>query len=117
MNRETIREWASGPFSLSLRDTGRTDSRGCSVLGYELRHEGAVVFEGEDFRGSPLHADDSDATVAAILSFLSLKPGDTDREYFESYSPEQLEWADLHGEELAFLAFELEEQAREGGAS
>jgi len=117
MKRETIREWESGPFSLILWDTGRTDRRGCSVLGYELHHKDNVIFDGGDFCGSPMHADDSDATLAALLGFLSLRPGDTDREYFEPYSPEQLEWANLHGEELAILALDLEEQAREGRES
>lgn len=117
VDRETIREWASGPFFLSLWNTFGSDSRGRSVLGYEFRHDGSVIFSGENFCSSPLHADDSDATVSAILSFLSMKPGDTDREYFESYSAEQLEWADLHGEELAVLALEMEEQAREGRES
>ena len=60
-------------------------------------------------RRSPLDANDSDATVAALLSFLSLQPGDTDREHFEDYSLRQMQWVEGHADELGFLCFEMEE--------
>jgi hypothetical protein len=111
---ETIRTVEMQPlrdgavYRLTLWDTGRTDWRGQSKLGYRFERlpepstlpqgmedapEPGVLFEGEDFAGSPMHASDSDETLAALLTFLCLRPGDTDREYFESYSPEQLAWA------------------------
>lgn len=96
--------FTDGPITLSLWDTGRTDDRGCSILGYELQHRDWIVFNGEDFAGSPMHADDSDECVACLLRFLSLRPGDTDQDYFAGYSSEQLDWAIAHGEELAMLA-------------
>ena len=114
MNGEPLRVWQSGRFHLALSDTGRRDWRGQTRLAYVFRDGDRVVFEGADFAGSPLHADDSDATVAALLSFLALRPGDTDREFFDGYSPEQLDWAQANGEELALLASELEERARRG---
>jgi hypothetical protein len=117
VNRESIRTWRAGRFQLDLFDTGRCDGRGQTRLAYSFRDGGKVIFEGEDFAGSPLHADDSDETVAALLSFLSLRPGDTDREYFERYTPEQMDWARQHGEELSLLAHELEERARRGMVS
>ena len=114
MNGEPIRTWQSGRFHVDLFDTGRTDWRRQSKLAYRFQDEGTVIFEGEDFAGSPCHADDSNATVAALLSFLSLRPGDTDREYFDAYTPAQLEWAEQNGEELALLAMQLEEAAQRG---
>ena len=114
MNRESIRTWRSGRFQLDLFDTGRCDSRGQTRLAYSFQDNGKVIFEGEDFAGSPLHADDSDETIAALLRFLSLRPGDTDREYFDRYTPEQLAWAEQNGEELSLLAHDMEEQARLG---
>lgn len=94
-----------GPtFTLRMWDTGRTDRRGQSLLAYELRAAGHTLFRGEDFAGSPLHADDSDATVAALLGFLTLRPGDTDREYFADYTPEQLAFVEAHAEHLSFEA-------------
>lgn len=114
MKREVLRTWRSGRFELELSDTGSADWRGKSRLAYEFRDAGQLIFSGEDFCGSPLHADDSDETVAALLTFLSLRPGDTDRDYFDRYTPKQLDWARTHGEELSWLATELEERARKG---
>lgn len=97
-------------YTLRLYDTGRLDSRGCSYLGYTLRtgfgDTSTVLFAGEDFAGSPMHADDSDATVADLLGFLTLKPGDTDQEYFASYTPDQLAWAEQHAEYLGYAVTE-----------
>ncbi len=109
-DNELIRTWRAGGFSLRLFDTGRYDNRGQSYLGYELRDARKLVFEGDDFAGSPLHADDSDATVASLLGFLSLRPGDTDADYFADYTPAQLAWCQSRGEELSMYATELEER-------
>src|SRR5262249_36783349 len=90
------------------------DRRGQTRLAYRFSDSGKLIFEGSDFAGSPLHADDSDETIAALLSFLALRPDDTDAEYFERYSPEQLDWCQANGEELALEACQLEERARRG---
>lgn len=110
---EHIRRWEEGDFTLDLYDTYGWTGGGKSRLAYELRHQGEIVFEGNDFGCSPLHAVDSDATVAALLTFLSLRPGDTDADYFDSYTAKQLDWACRHGEELSLYAYELEEATRE----
>ena len=124
-----IRHWVSpcGDFDLWMWATRRTDHRGQTYLRYRLSDStfadpewtpdqeiknASVVFEGSDFAGSPLSADDSDATVAALLGFLSPRPGDTDAEYFDEYSEAQLDWAQDRGELLALYAFELEEPNR-----
>jgi len=108
---ERIKYWrnkAAG-FSLTLWDTGRVDSDGRTVLKYRFRDKGRVVFEGTGFRPSRMHADDSIATVRALLGFLSLKPGDTDKEYFAEYTPEQLEWAESgRAEELQMVNWNKE---------
>jgi hypothetical protein len=83
----TLRTW----------DTGRTRGTGMMArtrIGYEFRDpSGEVLFRGDDFGPSPMHADDSDATLRGLLAFLLLRPGDTDREYFADYSPRQLAFA------------------------
>ena len=71
-------------------------------------HRGRLLFAGADFHGSPLHAVDADATVAGVLAFLSLKPGDTDPDYFEGYTPEQLAFARAEGENLSLYVDDLE---------
>lgn len=109
-----------GPtFALTLWATPRTDSRGQTILGYRLTQSGperaweiphkagratlrrVTLFSGEDFAGSPLHADDSDATVAAIMGFLTLRPGDTDADYFTDYTDAQRAYCAEHAEALA----------------
>ena len=120
---EPIRIWSRDSFRLELFDTGRTDRHGKSRLAYSFsdsRMGARPIFGGADFFASPLDATDSDATVAALLSFLSLQAGDTDSEHFDDYTPRQLEWRDTYAEELGFLRFEMGEaieQAREQGGS
>lgn len=78
-------------------DTGRTRGNGMmsrTRIGYAFTSPGGeVVFRGTDFTCSPCHADDSDATLRALLGFLTLRPGDTDREYFDGYTPAQRAFA------------------------
>ena len=79
-------------------------------IGYALRqHERgitSILFEGDDFRPSPLHAWDSDATIEALLGFLTLRPGDTDAEYFARYTPAQRAFCEQHAESLWLAASE-----------
>lgn len=108
---ELIKVWRKDHFTLRLWDTYRRDSRGQTVLAYELKDGRKVIFSGSDFTGSPLHADDSRQTVAALLNFLSLKPGDTNREYFDKYTPEQMEWCQSDRcEYLGLLAYQMDIQ-------
>lgn len=95
-----------GPtFRLTTWATNRYDNRGQQYIGYRLtahdHEERVVIFEGEDFAGSPMNGDDSDATVAGIMGFLTLRPGDTDQEYFDGYTPVQVAYCDHHAESLA----------------
>jgi hypothetical protein len=94
-------------FVLRTWDTGRYDHRGQSRIAYTLEQgephgPRRTLFEGDDFAGSPMHADDSDATLRALLVFLTLRPGDTDADYFAEYTPEQLAFRDEHAEALSF---------------
>jgi hypothetical protein len=104
---EHIRTWEQAGFRVELFDT-----YGKSALGYEFYDNGALIFEGEDFHASPLHAIDGDETVGGLLAFLSLRSGDTDPEWFEGYTPEQMAWVESgRAEELGYLQSELEEGA------
>jgi hypothetical protein len=67
-----------------------------------------VIFEGEDFSCSPMIAIDSDDSLRSLLGFLTLKPGDTDRDYFDDYTPEQLAFAENEAESLSIWALECE---------
>ncbi len=59
------------------------------------------LFSGSDFRPSPLHSIDGDESVSALLGFLTLRLGDTDREYFDRYTAVQLDFARDHAESLS----------------
>ena len=76
-------------------ETGERAPTGQSLIGYALyEHLGDTkpLFSGEDCGVSPMHSIDSDGALAALLSFLVLRPGDTDKEYFEKYTEQQLTW-------------------------
>lgn len=70
------------------------------------------IFSACDFGPSPLYSEDGPEAIASLLSFLSLRPGDTDREYFDDYTERQLAWRDSRAESLAMIANDLETAAR-----
>ena len=61
---------------------------------YEFKVGRKVIFAGEDFRPSPLHAWDSLETCASLMGFLTLQKGDTDAEYFDHYTQDQWNFTD-----------------------
>lgn len=94
-----------GPsFGLTTWATDGTDDRGQTQIAYRLTMRDnavtTVLFDGTDFHGSPMHADDSDATVVALMEFLTLRPGDTDADYFANYTPAQMAYVTAHAESL-----------------
>jgi len=85
----------SGGYTLQTWDTGQRAEHGQKRLHYELRTPtGEILFQGSDFGCAPGDAIDSDQSLRSLLSFLTLKPGDTDRDYFAEYTPQQLEWCE-----------------------
>ncbi len=106
--------WTQGSFRLELYDTGRTDRRGGSRLAYRFsdsRMGAEPIFVGDDFFASPIDAIDGAATIAAVLVFLSLRPGDAGAEALAGYSERQTEWMELYAEDLGLCALELKEAA------
>lgn len=91
-----------GPtFTLTLWDAFHY-AQGKNWLTYRLTSQGRTIFEGDDFGASPMHGIDSDEAVKALMGFLTLRPGDTDKEYFNKYTPRQLAFANEHAEHLAY---------------
>jgi hypothetical protein len=111
MKYEPNRVWRRDGFTLKLWDTHRRDSYGKHVLAYKLLDGGRLIFKGDDFHCSPLHVVDSLDTVEGLLAFLTLRPGDTDSDYFALYTPRQLAWCrSPRCELLSFIRLELEER-------
>jgi hypothetical protein len=73
----------------------RNGGFGRTYLGYEFADaSGKVIFEGTDYGCAPSHAIDSDDSLRGLLVFLTLRKGDTDREYFDNYTPEQIAFSE-----------------------
>jgi hypothetical protein len=72
----------------------RREGTGHNYIGYRLvSPDGKVLFEGDRLGVPAGKAIDSDYTIKQVLSWLTLKPGDTDDEYFAGHTEDQLNWA------------------------
>lgn len=60
---------------------------------YDVYLNDRILFAGDDFRPSPLHNQDDLESIISLFGFITLKPGDTDSEYFDNYNEMQLAWA------------------------
>ncbi|CAB4126571.1 hypothetical protein UFOVP75_12 [uncultured Caudovirales phage] len=71
----------------------------------EVKYDGAVIFpRGFTYVGIPGHASlDGIFARKCVLSLVGMKPGDTDREFFDSYSEAQLAFVKAHGEEISMV--------------
>lgn len=107
--KDLLRDVNIDGYRLRTWDTGACDRLGKSRLAYQFDAPGGkLLFEGEAFYASPVHAIDSDECLRALLSFLTLRPGDTDREYFDSYTPEQMDFAQGPAEQLSLWTLDVE---------
>lgn len=60
---------------------------------YEMFYKDKLLFEGNDYRPSPMYkGQDSIEAAVALLDFFVLQIGDVERDYFAKYTPEQIEW-------------------------
>lgn len=101
----------NGPtFSLVMWDTHRIQTAVGSrpthwTVGYRLtmRENGksVILFEAEDY-GHPMYTSiDNDSSVEGLMTFLTLRPGDTDEEYFADYTEVQKDYCSNHAEDLS----------------
>src|SRR5450759_2978265 len=99
---ELLRTWEADGFRLELYYNGTGWGR--VRLAYKLFDASELIFDGDDFYPSLLYSFDGDEAIAALLGFLSLRPGDTDCKQFDEYTPRQLAWADCRPEALSIAA-------------
>jgi hypothetical protein len=96
-------------------------------LGYRFWYKDDLIFEGRDFsipkrevsgrysnRKQRRRMRWSEALIS-LLGFLCLRPGDTDSQYFEEYTPRQMEFADEESDDLRLLVFDLNEMQDTAG--
>lgn len=116
--------WTAEPtsdvaFRLDLWDTYRTNRDGKSELRYcltivEGRGESSrepVEFEGEDFYPSPLHAIDSDATVAALIGFFAYFAESPTAREEQGFTERQNEALTSNADALTLWGYELDPEA------
>lgn len=80
------------------------DSRGAYKYQLEVRQGGKVIFPVD----GPLHgtyfpcwSSDGPNAKEHTLNHLSIKPGDTDDDFFANYTPEQLAFVEKYGEDIS----------------
>jgi hypothetical protein len=76
---------------------------------YRLSRRNRTIFTAIDISsptGVVLSTDALISSATMVLSYLTLRPGDTDAEYFDTYTRAQLAWRDRFAEELALYALE-----------
>ena len=80
------------------------DGFGRIVYSYVFERDGVVIFEGSDFRSGCGDSVNYATAARALLGFLTLREGDTDSDYFDRYTPEQLAWRDEYAKGLSIYA-------------
>src|ERR1700743_176418 len=81
----------------------RSDSH--TYIDIEVRFQGSVIFpKGNLYVGIP-NGTTIDGIYAkdAVLACVAMRPGDTDPDYFDDYTPAQLSFATTYGEELSLI--------------
>lgn len=104
MNKDDAELYIFDGYKLYLNWTGKTESGNFGK--YQMEYEfynpaGELLFSGDDYYPSPMNSIDGIDSAAGLLGFLTLKPGDTDNEYFDKYTEKQLEFA--HSNDCEYL--------------
>ena len=96
-------------YRLQTWDAVLLSTAGRNHVAYRLTSpEKVVIFEGDDYGCSRMNAVDGDDCLRNLLSFLTLREGDTDAEYFYKYSPNQWEFSQGPAEQLSMWSMEPE---------
>jgi hypothetical protein len=96
-----------GNITTQFGSRGGWDSAGRVKLTVEVKHGQDVIFPVGQLCCALHGSSDGMAAKELVMSLVAMKPGDTDRDYFADYTPEQLAWATEHGE-----ALDMEREAR-----
>lgn len=108
MAKNILRHVKLDGYTLKLWLTDHFDDRNRRYTGYEFKNpKGKVIFKAEDYSSSPMSAYDSDEAVRGLIGFLTLRPGDTDDDYFKKYNKTQMDFANSRdAEELQMYGME-----------
>ena len=92
-----------GPsFTLHMYDAETTDSAGRYGVCFEFKMGRETIFSSMTPANAAFghHCIDSNDAVKNVMGWITLKPGDTDREYFANYTQAQLDFASSHADTL-----------------
>lgn len=89
-----------GPITNEFGWTSGWDSAGRVKLTVEVKHGSEVIFPAGQLHCALHGSSDGIAAKELAMSLVAMKPSDTDADYFEGYTPDQLAWATGHGEAL-----------------
>ncbi len=97
-------------YKMTLQATQKRDGCNHVMVKYSfINPNGVTIFQGDDFGASPLHSPEGRESAIALLGFLTLKKGDTDDEYFEKYTPLQMEFSESADcENLSLIVYDEE---------
>jgi hypothetical protein len=74
-----------------------------SLNGKTVFDVGTLWFRGPAYNPWP---SDSKQSKRTAIECVAMKPGDTDREYFDGYTEAQLQFAEKYGEYLSMIAID-----------
>ncbi len=93
-NHKNIAKYNFNGYIMTLTETNKRDSNNHIMVEYTFANPlGEVLFVGNDFGASPLHNPTGKDSAIALLGFFTLQDGDTDSEYFDKYTPVQLQFS------------------------
>jgi hypothetical protein len=78
------------------------DSAGRVKLSVEVRQLGQVIFPRGQLHCALHGTTDGIAARELVLALVAMRPGGTDADYFADYTPDQIAWAERHGEYLGY---------------
>ena len=87
--------------TINVYDDG-CDYRGAVKYDAEVKVNGTVLFPRGSMWGafSPIECCDGPGAKSCVMGHLALKPGDTDSDFFESYTEEQLSFVIDNSDEI-----------------
>jgi len=95
-------------YELRIYDTNECGF-GQWTLAYTFKGpDGELIFSGCDFSPGNGISVDGDDSLRSLLGFLTLRPGDTDSEYFNNYNERQMAFVDGDAEEVGLWALSAE---------
>lgn len=103
---EPMRTWNDPDgygFRVELYETSRTSDWGKSVVEYKFYHQGELIFQ-DSICVPGTRSVDGDETLALVIGWCCLRPGDTDKNFFNGYSERQMDWCREFGETLSLYS-------------